>query len=175
MMNSEKVYKGKVIDVNLERALLPNGMEVDLEIIRHPGGASVLPLYDDGDVLLIRQFRHAAGGTIWEVPAGRIDDGEDPLSCAERELGEEAGVTAGSIKKLGEFFSTPGFCSEVIHLFLATDLVEGRQSLERDECIEVVRLPFQEAIAMVYSGEIIDSKTMLTLLLANKGFDNTSL
>ncbi|MBE9504625.1 MAG: NUDIX hydrolase [Proteobacteria bacterium] len=167
-VKNQKIYGGKVLDIHLEKATLPNGKEVDLEIIRHPGGAAALPFYDNGDVLMIRQFRHATGGIIWEIPAGRIDDGEDPQNCAYRELQEEGGVIAGTMEKLGEFFSTPGFCTEVIHLYLAKDLTVCRQELEADEYLQVERLPFSVALEKVYSGEIMDSKTMLALLLASK-------
>ena len=165
---NQKIYDGKVLDIHLEKVTLPNGKEVDVEIIRHPGGAAALPLYDNGDILMIRQFRHAAGGIIWEVPAGRIDDGEDPQNCAYRELQEEAGVIAGRMEKLGEFFSTPGFCTEVIHLYLARDLTACCQELEADEYLQVEKMPFGKALEKVYSGEIVDSKTMLALLLASK-------
>lgn len=165
---AQKIYDGKVLDVHLEKAIMPDGKEVDLEIIRHPGGAAAVPLFDNGDILLIRQFRHAARGVIWEIPAGRIDDGEDPRQCAERELQEEAGVAAGSIEKLGDFFSTPGFCTEVIHLYLAKELKPCKQNLEEDEYLEVHRLPFKDAIAKVYNGEIRDSKTMIALMLADR-------
>lgn len=166
--SSKKIYDGKVLTIHLEKATLPNGKEVDLEIIRHPGGAAALPVYDNGDVLMIRQFRHAAGGIIWEVPAGRIGEGEDPETCAFRELQEEAGVIAARMEKLGEFFPTPGFCTEVIHLYLATDLKGCQQRLEADEYLQVERLSFDDALAKVYNGEIMDSKTMLALLLARE-------
>ncbi|MDH3975781.1 MAG: NUDIX hydrolase [Deltaproteobacteria bacterium] len=161
-----KLYRGRVIDLNLEKVPLPDGREVDLEIIRHPGGACALPLHDNGDVTLVRQFRHAVGGLVWEVPAGRIDDGEDPQLAAERELKEETGIAAGRLEKLGEFIPTPGFCSEIVHLYLARDLKDCEQALEDDEYLEVVRLPFDEAMKMVESGEITDGKTSVSLFLA---------
>ncbi|MBE9536071.1 MAG: NUDIX hydrolase [Proteobacteria bacterium] len=159
MKEKNLLYKGKVLDINLETAKLPNGKTVDLEIIRHPGGACVLPLYDNKDILMIRQYRHAAGGIIWEIPAGRIDDGEDALSCAARELEEEGGVRAGNIEKLGEFFTTPGFCTELLHIYLATNLIPCGQKLEADEYLEIERVAFNKAVDMVCQGEIKDSKT----------------
>ena len=167
-MKIKKIYSGRVLGINMETARLPDGREVDLEIIRHPGGSCILPLYDNGDVMLIRQFRHAAGGIIWEVPAGRIDEGDTPESCAERELREEGGVTAGRMEKIAEFFTTPGFCTEMLHIFLARDLKECGQSLEADEYLETVRMPLEEAVEMVHRGEIKDSKTMLALLMAHR-------
>jgi len=162
------IYKGKVLDISLETAKLPDGRAVDLEIIRHPGGACVLPFYDNGDILMIRQYRHATGGIIWEIPAGRIDDGEEALNCASRELEEEGGVRAGKMEKLGEFFSTPGFCSELLHIYLATDLKPCGQKLEADEYLEVARMPFDKAVDMLYKGEIKDSKTAIAIMMAKK-------
>lgn len=154
--------------LNMETVSLPNGRDVELEIIRHPGGACALPVHGNGDVVLIRQFRHAAGGMIWEIPAGRIDPGEDPESCAKRELREEAGLDAGRIEKLASFLTTPGFCTELLHVYMAHDLTQCGQRLEDDECLEAVTLPFEKALDMVYSGEINDGKTMLALLLARE-------
>lgn len=166
MKEHVKIYEGRVIDLNLEKVPLPDGKEVELEIIRHPGGACALPLHDNGDVTLIRQYRHAVGGMLWEVPAGRIDDGEDPLASAGRELKEETGLRAGRLEKLGEFIPTPGFCSEIVHLYLACDLEACEQELEEDEYIEVVRLPLDEAMEKVKRGEITDGKTVVSLFLA---------
>jgi len=168
MDQTVKVYNGRVIDLNLEKVSLPDGREVELEIIRHPGGACALPLHENGDVTLVRQFRHAVGGMVWEVPAGRIDDGEDPLTSAERELREETGLRAGNLEKLGEFVPTPGYCSEIVYLYLASDLTTCEQALEDDEYLEVVRLPFEEAMEKVNSGEIRDGKTIISLFLAEK-------
>lgn len=168
MKKHREIYKGRVLDITLETASLPDGRDIELEIIHHPGGACALPVYENGDLLLIRQFRHAAGGIIWEVPAGRIDDGEEPEACARRELAEEGGVTAGKLRKLGQFYSTPGFCTEVIHIFLATELEKCGQKLEEDEYLETTRIPFEKAIDMVFKGEINDSKTMLAILLARE-------
>ena len=166
MSNTKKIYEGRIIDLNIETALMPDGRRVDLEIIKHPGGACALPFHDNGDVTLVRQFRHAAGGVIWEVPAGRIDDEEGAQICAIRELREEVGLVAGKVEKLGEYISTPGFCTEVVHVYLAESLTGCKQELEDDEYIEVVRLSFDEALDKVDSGEITDGKTVLALLLA---------
>lgn len=166
MEKTVKLYKGRVIDLNLEKVPLPDGREVELEIIRHPGGACALPFHSNGDVTLVKQFRHAVGGMVWEVPAGRIDDGEDPLESAGRELMEETGLRAKKMEKLGEFIPTPGFCSEIVHLYLARDLETCKQALEEDEYLEVVRLPFREAMDKVKRGEITDGKTVVSLFLA---------
>ena len=160
------IYKGRVVEFNLEEARLPNGRTVQLEILRHPGASAVVPLQEDGRVVLIRQYRHAAGGTIYEVPAGRLGPGERPLDCARRELAEEVGREAAQWEPLGAVWTTPGFTDEKIHLFLARNLTPVSQALEHDEVIEVVEQPLSEAIAMIHRGEINDGKTICALMLA---------
>jgi len=160
---TKSIYKGKVVTLNLETVTLPNGVTVDLETIRHPGAAAVVPMKEDGTVLLIRQFRHAAGGFIYEIPAGKLNQGEDPLACASRELEEEIGYRAGSFELLTSIFTAPGFADEVIHVYKATDLTSGRQQLDRDEVLEVVPLPLTEAVAMIADGRIRDAKTIVGL------------
>jgi ADP-ribose pyrophosphatase len=160
------IYKGRVVEFNLEEAHLPNGRTVQLEILRHPGASAVVPLQEDGRVVMIRQYRHAAGGTIYEVPAGRLDPGELPLDCARRELAEEVGREAAQWERLGTVWTTPGFTDEKIHLFLARELSSVKQALEWDEVIEVVEQPLEEAIAMIRRGEINDGKTICALMLA---------
>ena len=161
------IYKGRVIDLNLEEAHLPNGKTVQLEMVRHPGASAVVPMRDDGRVVMIRQYRHAAGGMIYEIPAGRLNPGEDPLDCAKRELSEEAGQLAAQWERLGSIFTTPGFTDEKIHLFLARKLTAVAQALEHDEVIEVVEVPLQEVITMIRQGEVIDGKTICGLMLAH--------
>ena len=160
------IYKGRVIDLNLEEAHLPNGKTVQLEMVRHPGASAVVPMRDDGRVVMIRQYRHAAGGMIYEIPAGRLNPGEDPLDCAKRELAEEAGQLAAQWDRLGAVFTTPGFTDEKIYLFLARKLTAVAQALEHDEVIEVVEVPLQEVITMIRQGEVIDGKTICGLMLA---------
>ncbi len=154
------------VQVSHERVTLPNGRVAQLDIVHHPGAAAVVPFVSADDVLLIRQFRHAAGGTILEVPAGKIDPGDTPEGCAARELEEEAGQRAGRIEKLGWIFTTPGFTDEVIHLFAAFDLEIVPTRHEEDEVIEVVRLPFAEALELVWRGELTDAKSAIALLHA---------
>ena len=149
-----------------EVAELPGGRRVSLDVVRHPGAAAVVPFISDNDVLLLRQYRHAAGGTIWEVPAGKLDDGEAPELCAARELEEEAGQRAGRVEKLGWIFTTPGFTDEVIHLFAAFDLTPVASRPEDDEVIEVVRTPLSEALEKIWSGELTDAKSALALVHA---------
>jgi ADP-ribose pyrophosphatase len=159
-------YRGRSICVFAEEVKLPNGRRVTLDIVRHPGAAAVVPFMSDDDVLLIRQFRHATGGTIFEVPAGKLDGGEDPEACAARELEEEAGQRAGRLERLGEIWTTPGFTDERIHLFAAFELEPVAQRLEADEVIEVVRVRLDRALEMIWTGELRDAKSALALLHA---------
>jgi ADP-ribose pyrophosphatase len=162
-------YRGRAISVWVEEARLPNGRTVELDIVRHPGAAAVVPFVTPDRVLLIRQHRHAAGGTIWEVPAGKLD-GEEPARCAARELEEETGRRAGRIEKLGEIWTTPGFTDERIHLFAAFDLTEVPPRRDLDEVIEVVALPFADVLDMIWRGELSDAKSALALLHAARRF-----
>lgn len=157
------VYSGKVITLNIDTVQLPNGVTVDLETIRHPGAAAVVPVKDDGTVVLIRQFRHAAGGFIYEIPAGKLAPGEDPLDCAARELEEEVGYRASSFELLSSIFTAPGFADEVIHVYKAIGLTKGRQHLDRDEVLEIVEMPLHQAIARIQDGTIRDGKTIVGL------------
>jgi ADP-ribose pyrophosphatase len=161
-----EIHRGRVVHLVVETVVLPNGNRVDLEIVRHPGAAAVVALTEKDEVLLVRQYRHAAGGFIYEVPAGKLD-GEPPEVCAARELAEEAGVEAGRLEKLGSIVTTPGFSDEVIHLFLAGELRPARQHLEPDEVLTVEAVPFLRAIAMCARGEMRDAKSMCALMLAD--------
>lgn len=162
----EQVFDGKVLDVGVERAEMPDGEVVDLEVVRHPGAAAVLPLLDDGRVVLVRQYRHATGGWLLEVPAGKLDPGEAPRDCARRETEEEVGYRPGRLRELGWIWTSPGFTDEKIHLYLADELEEGTQDLEDDEHLEIVRLPLDEAVEKARNGEIVDAKSICCLLRA---------
>jgi len=164
----EDIFHGRIISVRREEFELPDGRRAVFEMVRHPGGAAVLPLLDDGRVILIRQFRPAGGGMVWEIPAGKLDPGESPGQCIEREIQEEIGYQAGKLEKMGEMLTAVGFCDEIIHLFLATDLGETEQALEPDEYIEIIPIPAEEALMMVDRGEINDGKTQLALLMAKR-------
>lgn len=167
-IGSKKAFAGRVLDVNVETHRMPDGRKSDFEVIRHPGGAAILPVFPDGRILLIRQFRPAIGKMIYEIPAGRLEPGESPSDCAARELIEEAGYAAGQVMPLGGFWSTPGFCDEYIYLFYTTNLTEAEQQLEPDEVIELCPMTLDQALLMVDNGEILDSKTLLALLLYQK-------
>lgn len=160
----DKVFAGRVLDVAVEGHEMPDGRQVDFEIIRHPGGAAVLPILADGRLLLIRQFRPAIGEMIYEIPAGRLEPGESAFSCAARELIEETGYTAAQLSPLGSFWSTVGFCDERIHLFLGRGLSAVEQQLEPDEVITLCPMSLDEALEKIDHGEILDSKTQLAVL-----------
>ncbi len=166
------LHQGRVFRLTRERITLPNGVSADLEIIRHPGAAAVVPLADEHTVLLIRQYRHAVGGYIWEIPAGTLDPGEEPLECARRELVEETGFSASSWHRLGETTPLPGYSDERIHIFLAAELTPEAQNLDGDELLTVRRTPLEEAVEMIYRGEIHDGKTLSGLLLARRHLES---
>lgn len=165
-MKRTPVYRGRVIDVGVDTVTLPNGRTCDLEIIRHPGGAAVVALNAQLQVCLLRQYRHAADGWLWELPAGRIDPGEQPLETARRELAEEAGVQADGWEDLGAMFSSPGVFTERIHLYLARQLTETEQCTEEHEVLEVHWVPLRQALDWAMSGEICDAKTLVGLFRA---------
>ena len=159
------LHRGRAGDFQIETAELPGGTTVELEIFRHCGASAVVPFEDDDTVLLIRQFRHAAGGTIWEVPAGKLE-GDAPEICAAKELEEEVGRRPGRLEHLVTIWTTPGFTDERIHLYAAFDLEPVPQRLEEHEVIEVVPTPLERALEMVWSGELSDGKSALALIHA---------
>lgn len=165
-MTQREIYRGKIIEVDLDEARLPNGKVAQMEIVRHPGGAAAVALDERGRVCLLRQYRHVAGGWLWELPAGKLDPGESPLSTAQRELEEEAGLRAARWESLGSIFSSPGIFTEVIHLYLARDLQRIEVNHEEHELIEVHWLSFDQAIQQAQSGDIADAKTIVGLLRA---------
>ena len=164
LKSRDKVFVGRVLDVGVEVHEMPDRRRSEFEIIRHPGGAAILPVLPDGRVLLIRQFRPAIGEMVYEIPAGRLEPGESPGSCAARELTEEAGYAAAEILPLGSFWSTVGFCDERVYLFLGRALSAVEQQLEADEVISLCPMSIDEALNKISSGEILDSKTQLALL-----------
>jgi ADP-ribose pyrophosphatase len=160
------IYEGRVIKVSVDHVRLPNGVQVPLEIVRHPGGAAVVAIDDRGRVCVLRQFRHAAGGYIHELPAGKLEPDEPPETTARRELVEEAAVSASQWTSLGAFFSSPGVFTEVIHLYLATDLTPAVASPETDELFQVEWWPLELAVERARNGELTDAKTIIGILRA---------
>jgi ADP-ribose pyrophosphatase len=169
---SREVHHGRIVHLFVDRVRFPDGSEGELEMIRHSGAAAVLPVLgdpdaDDPDVLLIRQYRYASGGYMLEVPAGRPDRIGEPWDvCARRELEEETGLVAGQLTHLTSIFTTPGFTDEKIHLYMATGLTDGTQSLDVDEFVEPVVMPISGALEKIRTGEISDAKTICTILYA---------
>ncbi len=166
---SRRIYAGRVVRLDLDTVRLPDGSTGELEVIRHPGAAAIVPCASeprgqDPTILMIRQYRYAAGGPLWEIPAGTLDPGEDPEACARRELLEETGVSAARLERLTSIFTTPGFTDEVIHLYVASDLTTGEPSRERDEFIEVVPQPLSRVLALIRDGEVRDAKTIVAIL-----------
>jgi ADP-ribose pyrophosphatase len=161
--DSEQIYSGRLIKLFCETVELPGGQTTRLEIVRHPGGAVIAPVSDQGEICLLRQYRHAAGGFIWELPAGCIDEGESPRETAERELREETGLLAKEWTTLGSIHPSPGFCDEVLHLYLARDLDTVEISHSADEIIEIHWVPIKQVLDMAHLGEISDSKTIAAL------------
>ena len=161
-----EIFRGRIISVRQDEVTLPNGGRVTLDVVHHPGAAAIVAVDADDTVALLRQFRHAVGGYIWEVPAGTLGDGEAPADCARRELEEETGLVAAQWTPLGSIITTPGFCDERIHLFLARDLRTTAAALEDDEVLTVSRVPLARALEMIVGGEIEDAKSIAALYRA---------
>ena len=162
----KQIYKGKIIDLAVETVTLPNGATAELEIITHPGAAAVVPMKDEHTVVMIRQYRHAVGGFIYEIPAGKLHPGEDPRDCAVREVEEEIGYKVGTLEPLLSFFTTPGFTDEIIHIYLGKDLTSGTQDLGEDEVLEIIDMPLAKTIELINDGTIKDGKTIIGLQAA---------
>jgi ADP-ribose pyrophosphatase len=166
LLATREIYRGRVVRLNVETVELPNGHRAELEILHHPGGAAVVAVDSQRRVCLLRQFRHAAGGYVWELPAGKLEPDEPPAETARRELIEEGGVAAARWRDLGRYVSSPGVFTERIYLYLAEELSPAARSPEAAEVFEVHWVPLQDAVARAYSGEIEDGKTCLGLLRA---------
>jgi ADP-ribose pyrophosphatase len=161
------VYQGRIIDLNIENVQLPDGRRFDLEIVHHPGGAATVALDEKHNICLLRQYRHAAGGWLWELPAGKLDAREPPLHTARRELQEEAGLSAEHWTHLGPIVSSPGVFTEVIHLYLARKLGKVESQTEDEEYIEVHWMPFSTAVAWATDERIVDAKTVIGIFRAH--------
>ena len=165
IISSQKVFDGRVFKVTVD-TISEGELTYQREVVHHFGSAVIIPVFDDGTVVLVRQYRHPAVRYLLEAPAGTLADREPPEAGAARELEEELGLVAAQLEKLSEFFVSPGFLEEKMHVYLATGLTEGKQFLDEDEILEIVRLPIAEALEMITSGEIQDAKTIIGLMLA---------
>jgi ADP-ribose pyrophosphatase len=165
-ISSETIFEGRVVHLVRDVVMLENGKETTREVVKHPGGVCILALTDDNKVVMVRQFRYAHKIVQLEIPAGKLELGEDPKLCGIRELEEETGYEAGSFEYFGKMLPTPAYVGEVIYIYLAKDLRKVGQKLDEDEFLEVVEIPFDEAIKMITDDEITDGKTQVALLKA---------
>lgn len=171
-MKSDKLYEGKILNLRIDTVELPDKKYSKREIVEHPGGVAVIPITDDNCIILVKQFRKAVEKFLLEIPAGKLELHEEPRETATRELKEETGFEANKMEYLLEFYTSPGFSNERIHLFLATDLIEGEATPDSGEFIEMVKINIEDLLKMVDRGEIVDSKTIIGINLANKYINN---
>ena len=163
-IEQEYRYKGKIVNLRVDKALLPNGAQATREVVEHPGGVCVAALTDEEELLFVRQFRYPYQEVLLEIPAGKLTPGEDPLACGMRELKEETGASAAQYESLGRLYPSPGDCGEVIHMYMATGLSYGEMQPDEDEFLEVEKIPLEEAVRRILSGEITDAKTQAAVL-----------
>ncbi len=173
-LSTEQMFDGKIVKVFVDEVRLPDGRQTRWERVIHPGAVGMVPLLSDGTIVLVRQYRHAVGKVLLEIPAGKLEEGEPPEVCARRELAEEVGYRAGELVKLAEFYNSPGYSDEFFHLFLARELEEGQAEAETDEFFQVEAVQLEEAFDMISTGEVRDAKTIIgitltKLLMAGEG------
>jgi ADP-ribose pyrophosphatase len=167
-VKQEYIFKGEVINLRVDTVTTPGGNTATRELVEHPGGVCVVPLFDDGTVMMEWQYRRPFDTNTFEIPAGKLHYGEDPLECGKRELEEETGYCARNYISLGKMYPTPGFCYEVVHMYLATDLYEGSMNRDEDEFMELERVPLETLVEKALSGELVDAKTCLAILKVNE-------
>ena len=171
VISSEQLYKGKILNVQKWMVTLPNGAQALREVVLHPGASAVVPVDDEGNTYLVRQYRAPLGEILTEIPAGKLDGKEDHMICAVRELSEETGFTADTFVDLGCFFTSPGYSDEIIHVYLATGLHAGKSHLDEGEFLNVEKIPFETLLELAMDGSIIDAKTVIALTKAKLYFD----
>lgn len=171
-ISSEEIFDGRVIRVKRDTVELPNGSRSTREVVEHPGGVAVVPADAEGNIYMVRQYRYPLGRLCLEIPAGKLNYGEDHRECGLRELSEETGCEPGKFEYLGVFCPSPGFCQELIHIYLATELRQGKVHLDDDEFLEIEKYPLSELVQMIREGKIQDGKTVIGLLLAKEILQN---
>lgn len=165
-MKSEKIYEGKILSVRIDTVELPDKKYSKREIVEHPGAVAIVPITDDGQLVLVKQFRKATESVLLEIPAGKLELNEQPYDCAKRELKEETGLDAEKVEKVLDYFSSPGFTNEKVHIFIASGVISGEANPEDDEYIDIVKVNFDEALKMINDGTIKDGKTIIGVLTA---------
>ena len=171
-LSSTEIFDGVAIHLYKDEILLPDGNKSVREIIRHPGAVCVIPITADGEIIFVNQFRYAFNKVTLEIPAGKLEKGEDHLEAALRELSEETGLSAKNVVPMGELYTNPALLDEIIYMYLATDLREGKQHLDDGEFINTIKIPLKKAVEMVMNGEIKDAKTQVMILKADKYLNN---
>ena len=167
-IDKKEIYKGGIIDVGVITVKLPDGREATRDIVFHPGASVVIPINEDGEIYMVRQYRKAVERVLLELPAGKLDEGESPEVCAKRELKEETGLEAGFLKHIISIHSTPGFCNEILHMFLASQLTQGKVCADKDEFITVEKYPAKTLVNMIFNHEITDAKSIIGILIADR-------
>ncbi|MBQ7907089.1 MAG: NUDIX hydrolase [Clostridia bacterium] len=167
-LSSKQIFDGKIVKLFVDTVQLPNGNEATREIVRHPGAVCVVPVTDDGQVIMVRQFRYPFEQVLLEIPAGKLEPGEDPLEAVKRELEEESGAVAGKIQHIGELYTTVAIFDEKIQIYLTTDLTFKDSHPDEDEFVEVTKIPLDTLVTMIMNGEIKDAKTQIAILKADK-------
>ena len=170
-IDSQPMYRGRAFSVRQDRVRLPNGAESKLDIVEHVGAVTIMPVDSDGNVWFVRQYRHAIGIEILELPAGTLEPGEPPDVCAERETREEIGMGARKIQKIGAFYMAPGYSTEFMHVYLATDLYDAPLTGDSDEFLAIERIPINQILSMIQTGKFIDGKTLAVFQLAKPYFE----
>ncbi|MFZ5988589.1 MAG: NUDIX domain-containing protein [Bacillota bacterium] len=167
-LSRKHIYKGNIIGVENLTVQLPNGKEASRDLVTHPGASVIIPISSNGELYMVRQYRKPIDREFLEIPAGKLDEGEDPMVCAHRELKEETGLETKSMKHILDIHSAPGFCNEVLHMYVATDLYEGEACADEDEFISSEKIPVKKLLDMVINREITDAKSIIGILLADK-------
>jgi len=170
-ISSEKIFNGKLLNLRIDKVLLPDKRESFREIVEHPGAVSVVPLNNE-DIYLVKQYRKPVEEALLEIPAGTLEPGEDPLQCAHRELAEETGFKAGKIEKITTFYTSPGICTEIMHLYLASDLTDTEGQTDNDEFIKIEKYNYKDLNNLIIEGKIKDAKSIIGIVLAEKVLKN---